>query len=151
MRGRGVLVWVLVDFLLSGCDSPPGRLLIASPYSGGAIRIVVFGASVSIGFCGLMLFCCFSVGLKTFDCSFAFDLSELIAPLGLHARRTRLFSHALLNIQKRAGHRRFPCSRITQPVCSRLISRSHPVRDIGSQRTRSLCKPAGCSVRFGFI
>ena len=115
------MVWVLVDFLLSGCDSPPGRLLIASPYSGGAIRIVVFGASVSIGFCGLMLFCCFSVGLKTFDCSFAFDLSELIAPLGLHARRTRLFSqvssslahglvaslprlsHALLNIQKFGG------------------------------------------------
>ena len=55
-----------------------------------------------------MLFCCFSVGLKTFDCSFAFDLSELIAPLGLHARRTRLFSHALLNIQKMGGAQAFP-------------------------------------------
>ena len=48
--------WVLGEFLLSGCDSPPERLLIAPLYFGGAIRIVVFGASVSFGFCGLMLF-----------------------------------------------------------------------------------------------
>ena len=30
--------------------------LIAAAYSGGAIRIVLFGSSVSFGFCGLMLF-----------------------------------------------------------------------------------------------
>lgn len=34
--------WFLGEFLLSGCDSPPGRLLIASPYSGGAIFFVEF-------------------------------------------------------------------------------------------------------------
>ena len=68
----------------------------------------MFGNFVGWSFGGLMLFCCFSVGLKTFDCSFAFDLSELIAPLGLHARRTRLFSHALLNSAELAGHRRSP-------------------------------------------
>ena len=37
-------------------ENPPERLLIAPLYFGGAIRIVVFGASVSFGFCGLMLF-----------------------------------------------------------------------------------------------
>ncbi len=52
----GVLVWVLVDFLLSGCDSPPGRLLIASPYSGGAIREEIWEASISFGFGGFLGF-----------------------------------------------------------------------------------------------
>jgi hypothetical protein len=89
-----------------------------------------------------------SVGLKTFDCSFAFDLSELIAPLGLHARRTRLFSHALLNIQKMGGAQAFTRERITMPFSS---LRSDSGTDIVSRSARSLCKPAGCSVRFGFI
>ena len=95
-----------------------------------------------------LLFCCFSVGLKTFDCSFAFDLSELIAPLGLHARRTRLFSHALLNIQKMGGAQAFTRERITMPFSS---LRSDSGTDIVSRSARSLCKPAGCSVRFSFI
>ena len=67
-------------------ECPSSRSANRRGYFGGAIRIVVFGASVSFGFCGLMLFWWFSVGLKTFDCSFAFDLSELIAPLGLQGR-----------------------------------------------------------------
>ena len=37
-------------------ENPPGRLLIASPYSGGAIRREVWNAFVSFGFGGLMLF-----------------------------------------------------------------------------------------------
>ena len=31
----GRVLWVLEGFLLSGCDSPPERLLIAPLYSGG--------------------------------------------------------------------------------------------------------------------
>ena len=103
-RGRGV-------FWCGFRRDPPERQLIAPLYSGGQSGEVVWDAFVSFGFCGLMLFCCFSVGLKTFDCSFAFDLSELIAPLGLHARRTRLFSHALLKSVELAGHRRLPARR----------------------------------------
>jgi len=95
-----------------------------------------------------MLFCCLCVGLKTFDCSFAFALSELIAPLGLHARRTRLFSHALLNIQEMGGAQAFTRERITMPFSS---LRSDSGTDIVSRSARSLCKPAGCSVGFGGI
>ena len=76
-----------------------------------AIRGGVLGGFYQFWFFRCLLFCCFSVGLKTFDCSFAFDLSELIAPLGLHARRTRLFSYALLNSVELAGHRRLPARR----------------------------------------
>ena len=88
-----------------------------------------------------MLFCCFSVGLKTFDCSFAFDLSELIAPLGLHARRTRLFSHALLNIQKMGGAQAFYPKE--DNAAGLLIFDSHPVSNIILGLSRQPCKPAG--------
>ena len=37
-------------------ECPPERLLIAPLYFGGAIRIVVFGASISFGFCGFLGF-----------------------------------------------------------------------------------------------
>ena len=37
-------------------ENPPERLLIAPLYFGGAIRIVVFGASVSFGFGGFLGF-----------------------------------------------------------------------------------------------
>ena len=37
-------------------ENPPSRSANRRGYFGGAIRIVVFGASVSFGFCGLMLF-----------------------------------------------------------------------------------------------
>ena len=79
---------------------------------------MVWDASISFGFLGVCSFSGVSVGLKTLDCSFAFDLSELIAPLGLHARRTRLFSHALLNIQKRGGAQAFTREEIMVLVCS---------------------------------
>ena len=108
------------------------------------------------GFCQfwffrLMLFCCFSVGLKKYEpllCPRSFIANRSSTPADFGA--SVFFLTPSLLYRKWAGHRRFPCSRITQPVCSRLISRSHPVRDIGSQCTRSLCKPAGCLVRFDF-
>ena len=99
-------------------ECPPARLLIVAGFPAGQSGMRIAEAFVSFGFCECLLFCCFSVGLKTFDCSFAFDLSELIAPLGLHARRTRLFSHALLNIQKMGGAQAFTRERIMPPVCS---------------------------------
>ena len=88
-----------------------------------------------------LLFCCFSVGLKTFDCSFAFDLSELIAPLGLHARRTRLFSHALLNIQKWGGAQAFHPKEDNVVGHVRLCRPFPPtISSLGCHA--SLCKPA---------
>ena len=48
-------------------ENPPSRSANRRGYFGGAIRIVVFGASVSFGFGGLMLFWWFSVGLQKYQ------------------------------------------------------------------------------------
>ena len=58
-------------------ENPPSRSANRRGLFGGAIRIVVFGASVSFGFGGLMLFWWFSVGLRKYDCSFVLEISLL--------------------------------------------------------------------------
>ena len=45
-------------------ECPPERLLIAPLYFGGAIRIVVFGASISFGILGVCSFAVFPSGYE---------------------------------------------------------------------------------------
>ena len=132
---------------LFGLGVPAGAAANRAALFRRAIRGGGLGCFYQFWFFRCLLFCCFSVGLKTFDCSFAFDLSELIAPLGLHARRTRLFSHALLNIQKMGGAQAFTREEIMVLVCSPSALIPKPISPRGLHAPG--VSPPGCPVGFG--
>ena len=126
---------------------PPSRSANRRGYFGGAIRIVVFGASVSFGFGGLMLFWWFSVGLKKSARSFVLGSFWLIAKIHLRtsARPSFFFTPSLIARSWR-GTGVYPRG---DNGLGLFAFGSHPKTNITSRFTRPRCKPAGVA-RAGF-
>ena len=96
------------------------------------------------GFCGCLLFCCFSVGLQKYK--------PLLSPRNLNAYRVSisadvgasvfLFTPSLI-YRNLAGHRRSISKEIREAVCPLARTNTPPISPLSCHA--SLCKPACCS------